>query len=356
MKKKILFLPDAGPQNPFQYQLIAFLEKNGFEVAKGKSRRFLATWKATRQHKPDVIYYDWIQSFILGKSLPVTLLKCVLFWLEIQYLVQIRRIPIVHTLHNMRNHARRWVKIEKWMYQFFLRKCSRIRVYSDTTRTKATRFFQLNPDRLFVLPDIPYHYYYPNTVTRAESRAFLHLNETAFVYLFVGMVKPYKGLEECIQTFAQLDIPDAWFIIAGASDNKTYEQSIRKKAESCDRILYHSSFVKLEEIQYYMNAADVVLLPFKNVEHSGSVDLALSFGKPIITRRTPFLQELLSHQAALLFTKKEKPLAMALKQAQAVELDEICKQNFAIADQFMPDQMLDFFQFATATARSTVAQ
>lgn len=344
MKKKILFLPDAGPQNPFQYQLIAFLEKNGFEVAKAPSRRFLATWKSIRQHRPDIVYYDWIQSFILGKSLPVTLLKCLLFWLEIQYLVHIRRTPIVHTLHNMRNHARRWVKIEKWMYRFFLRHCSRIRVYSDTTRTKAARFFQLDASRIFTVPDIPYHYYYLNTATRTESRTFLKLDEKEFIYLFMGMVKPYKGLEECIDTFARLAMPGTRFIIAGASENKGYERSIREKADKSASILYHALFVKPEEVQYYMNAADVVVLPFKNVEHSGSVDLALSFGKPVITRRTPFLRELLAHQSELLFNKKEKTLELAVQQAQAVDLDSIGKRNFAMADAFKPEEMLAFFR------------
>ncbi len=66
--KKILVLPDAGLDNPFQHQLVSLLRQGGFEVKTVTSKRFWATASALRHYQPDFIYYDWIQSFTIGRT------------------------------------------------------------------------------------------------------------------------------------------------------------------------------------------------------------------------------------------------------------------------------------------------
>ena len=343
MNRKILFLPDAGYVNPFQQQLMRFLQGNGLKVCSAPSRRFFATWRAVRQHRPDIIYFDWIQSFIIGRNLPVTLLKCLTFTLEILYLTKIRRIPVLHTLHNLRNHAKRQVGIERWMYRFFLRHCTRIRVYSPTTITKARRLFGIPTDHFRVIQDVPFHYFYPNNSGFAKSRQHLGMDEYAFVYLFLGMVKPYKGLEDLIAAFGQLNDPKARLVIAGISESAEYARQIQRLADGDPRITYHNRFVAIEDVQHYLNAAQVVVLPFRNVEHSGSMDLALSFGKPIISLETRFFAELLSHQQPLLFNHSDGALLDALQNAQRMDLDAIARRNFQIADSVNHRDLLPFF-------------
>ncbi len=344
MKKKILFLPDAGHINPFQVQLVRFLEESGLEVNKAPSRRFFATWRAVNKYRPDVVYFDWIQSFIIGKNLPITLLKCLTFSLEILYLTKIKRIPVLHTLHNLRNHAKRQVGMERWMYRFFLKRCSRVRIYSETTRVKARRLFGIDTSRFMVIQDIPFHYYYRNTSTVAESRQFLKLDESAFVYLFLGMVKPYKGLEDLVAAFKQVKDTELRLIIVGMSDSPAYAQTIQELVKEDRHIKYHNQFVADEQVQYYLNAADVMVLPFRNIEHSSSIDLALSFRKPIITRRTPFLERLLQHQREILFANPtDLPETLRTAKQEKEKLRKIGEQNFAIANQSNFREFKNFF-------------
>lgn len=344
MNRKILILPDAGYVNPFQQQLMRFLQGNGLKVCTAPSRRFFATWRAVRQHRPNIVYFDWIQSFIIGRNLPVTLLKCFTFALEILYLTKIRRIPVLHTLHNLRNHGKRQVGIERRMYRFFLRHCTRIRVYSPTTITKARRLFGIPTDHFRVIQDVPFHYFYPNNSGFAESRNHLGMDESAFVYLFLGMVKPYKGLETLIAAFRKLEDPQLRLVIAGISDSPEYARQIQHLADGDLRITYQNQFIAIKNVQYYLNAAQVVVLPFRNVEHSGSMDLALSFGKPVISLETPFFVELLSHQRTLLFNHSDGALLDALQNARRVELSAISRRNFQIADNGNHRDLLPFFR------------
>jgi beta-1,4-mannosyltransferase len=329
--KKILVLPDAGPENPFQYQMIDFLRKSGFEVVKELSRRFFATTAAVRKHNPDVVYFDWIQSFILGKTLPVTLLKCLCFILECLYLIHIRRIPIVHTLHNIHNHAELWLNIERVVYTWFLRRCTRIRVYTQETKDKVISIFGLDPGKIKLVYDVPFHHYYPNEVSKAESRHYLNVPQEAFVYIFLGMVKPYKGIEDLIAAFRKIASQEDILMIVGASDRPSYADSIKSLVADDSRIIFQNEFVAVPQVQYYFNAANVVVLPFKNIEHSSSVDLAMSFAKPIITLKTKFMHSLLQHQRTLLFDEPEN-LPEKLFEAKKLDLAEIGRVNFTIAD------------------------
>ncbi|QHT70692.1 glycosyltransferase family 4 protein [Rhodocytophaga rosea] len=329
--KKILVLPDAGPENPFQYQMIDFLRKSGFKVEKEVSRRFFATTAAVKKHQPDVVYYDWIQSFILGKTLPITLLKCMCFMLECLYLIHIQRIPIVHTLHNIHNHAGLWLNIEKVVYTWFLRRCSRIRVYTQETKDKVISIFGLNPERIKLVYDVPFHHYYPNEVSRTESRQHLHIPQASFVYIFLGMVKPYKGIEDLIAAFRKIASLNDILMLIGASDRPVYADSIKSLVADDSRIIFQNEFVAVPQVQYYFNAADAVVLPFKNIEHSSSVDLAMSFAKPIITLKTKFMHSLLQHQSTLLFDEPAD-LANKLQEAKNLNLADIGQINFTIAD------------------------
>jgi glycosyltransferase involved in cell wall biosynthesis len=340
---KILVLPDAGPQNPFQYQMIGLLEQNGYTVIKASRKRFFATLSAFNIHQPDIVYYDWIQSFVLGKTLLITLIKCVCFFLEIQYIVHIRKKPVFHTLHNMHNHAKRWLWIERQIYTYFLNKCSRIRVYSQTTKNKIIKTFGVQPQKIYIIEDVPFHLYYPNNTTRQESRIRLGFTAHQYVYLFQGMIKPYKGIDDLITAFQEIKSTNDVLIIAGPTDNAAYVAHLRslinRQAENIHLI---NEYIAIEDIQFYFNAANAVVLPFKNIEHSSSIDLAMSFAKPIITLRTEFITALLSHQEELLFDNaadlKEKLLA-----AKSVDEHTIGKRNFHIADSSNYKEFLSFF-------------
>ncbi|MDO1446945.1 glycosyltransferase family 4 protein [Rhodocytophaga aerolata] len=340
---KILVLPDAGPQNPFQYQMIDLLKKNGYQVIKAPRRRFFATLSAFDKYQPDIVYFDWIQSFILGKTLVLTLVKCVCFFLELQYISRIKKKPILHTLHNMHNHAKRWLWIERQIYTYFLKKCYRIRVYSQTTKDKVVNIFKVNPDKIHIIEDVPFHLYYPNTVTREESRKFLNIPAQQYVYLFQGMIKPYKGIDDLLSAFKQMYSKDDMLIIAGPTDNPEYVSQLQTMAKDLSaHIRFVNEFIPIQHIQYYFNAANVVVLPFKNIEHSSSIDLAMSFAKPIITLRTEFLAALLPHQFGLLFTTiddlKEKMITV-----KTIDEQFVGRRNFLIADNSNYKEFLSFF-------------
>ncbi len=341
--KKILVLPDAGPENPFQYQLVDLLRKNNFQVDMGSKRKIGSPFLSVSKYQPDIIYFDWVHSFILGRWFIWSIIKSLVFYLELQYLTKIRRTPIVHTLHNLQNHAGKWLKLEKFVYGYFLKKCTKIRLYSEATKANAIQTFGLDPNKIYVIQDVPYHHYYPNQATREQSRDYLQLSPLNFTYVFLGGIKPYKGIKNLIRAFIEVANDNDRLIIAGKSDSPAYLETIESLAQLKTSIRLYHRFVKEDELQYFLNAADVVVLPFQRIDHSGSVDLAMSFAKSVITLKTPFLKKLLKHQESLLFEKVDD-LPLTLQRAKGENLEEIGKTNFILADSTNYKDLIKLFE------------
>ncbi len=331
MSRSVVILPDAGPENPFQYELANFLRQKDLQVHIGKKYTLGSTFRAIQAHRPDVLYFDWVHSFILGQSTPWTYFKSLVFVLEIVFVKYFKRIPISHTLHNLQNHAGLYLKLERVIYGFFLRNCTHIRVYSETTKAAAIDKFGLNPTKIAVIQDLPFHYYYQNKTTKSEARQQLQLADSQFVYLFFGEIKPYKGLHDLIPVFKNFAQPTDRLIIAGKSYDADYFETLQKLADNSETIIWQHRFIEDNEVQTFFNAADVVVLPFVRIDHSGSVDLAMSFSKPVVTLKTESMSKLLSNQTNLLF-ENPSDLPQCLQQAKEVDSQTIGQQNYITAD------------------------
>ncbi|HSN74173.1 MAG TPA: glycosyltransferase [Anaerolineae bacterium] len=153
---------------------------------------------------------------------------------------------------------------------------------------------------------IPHGHYidaYPNTISRNDARRALHLpasltvNHSPFTInrsltlLFLGLLRPYKGLEELLPAFRSLPDPNAALLIAGRPRPSDYAARLAAQVSDDPRVRWHPHFVPAAEVQLWMNAADAVVLPYRQITTSGAAMLAWSFGKPVIAPALPAFVE-----------------------------------------------------------------
>ena len=98
-------------------------------------------------------------------------------------------------------------------------------------------------------------------------------------------MRPYKGVTELLSAFAALPDADARLVIAGKALDDAYAARVTALAAADDRVRLDLGFVPDDELQVYLRAADVVATPFLEIFTSGSVLLAMSFGKAVIAPR-----------------------------------------------------------------------
>ena len=97
------------------------------------------------------------------------------------------------------------------------------------------------------------------------------------VVLFLGLIRPYKGLDVLLDAWRRLS-PDAELWIAGMP--RMDVAALRDASPSSVRWI--PRFVSDAEVAALFRAADVAVLPYREIDQSGVLFSALAFGTPMI--------------------------------------------------------------------------
>jgi glycosyltransferase involved in cell wall biosynthesis len=172
--------------------------------------------------------------------------------------------------------------------------------------------------------------YYPNTIARSKARSLLALTESEFVFLFLGLCRPYKNLETLINAFEQLPGKPV-LLVAGQFQDAAYERTIRAAINrSPSRIILHSGFVRNEDMQIYLRACNVVVTPYREILTSGSAILALSFGRPVIAPAIGCLRELIVEGCGFLYDSSQQ--LGGLRDAMQASMEAIFDEMHIMAE------------------------
>jgi glycosyltransferase involved in cell wall biosynthesis len=132
------------------------------------------------------------------------------------------------------------------------------------------------------------------------------------VILSFGLLRPYKGLENLLEAFAQ--VPDAELWIVG-NPRMEVEPLHELAALSGARVRFVTRFVEDAEIPAIFRRADIVALPYLDAEHSGVLYTGLAFGKPLVLSAVGGFPEVAEAGAARLVAPGDTAaLAAALRE------------------------------------------
>jgi glycosyltransferase involved in cell wall biosynthesis len=146
------------------------------------------------------------------------------------------------------------------------------------------------------------------------------------VILFFGLLRPYKGVDTLLEGFRRIEGAELWVV-----GNPRMELGpLHELAdESPGRVRFLTRFVEDAEIPALMRRADVVVLPYRDVEHSGVLYAALAFGKPMVLSAVGGFPEVAELGAARL-VPPEDPVALAAELTELVE-DEAARAELGKA-------------------------
>jgi glycosyltransferase involved in cell wall biosynthesis len=134
------------------------------------------------------------------------------------------------------------------------------------------------------------------------------------VILFFGLLRPYKGIDTLLEAFRRVTGAELW--IAG-NPRMDIEPLRALAAEAPGRVRFLPRFVEDAEIPAIMRRADVVVLPYRDAEHSGVLYAALAFGKPLVLSAVGGFPEVAAQGAAQL-VPPEDPAALAATLSELV--------------------------------------
>jgi glycosyltransferase involved in cell wall biosynthesis len=202
---------------------------------------------------------------------------------------------------------------------------------------------------LFVIPHPHFIGIYPRSASREQARSILGIPADAFIYGFFGSIQPYKGIEELIESFRRLPDDDAWLVIAGGNSRQPeYLDTIHERADSLPRIVLRTyQRAPSEELTRVMQASDVIVLPFRATTTSGTLMLALSWGRPVIAPALGCLPMTVPPLAGILYDPTASdPLPQAMTELRRMDLVRASDAAVAAARRF------DWDEIAAATLRA----
>lgn len=302
--------------NPYLRNLSENLERLGARVDDFSFRRALRErYDVLHLHWPDLHLHARSSLRCLVKHARLALLFVLLRW---------RKTRIVWTMHNLQPHEPH-PPLGEWLFpRWFPRLCTHVIALTRSGMDSAVAAYPaLRNKCAAVISHGHYRDSYPHAPPRSSCRDQLGLDDR-FTFLFLGNIRPYKNVPALIEVFRELPHPHVRLVIAGQLGHTMNADELRQLAAEDSRIRLLPEFVPADRVPLYVGAADVMVLPFRRIENSGSVFLALSFNRAVLAPSLGSLPEMQAQVGARWLTLYDGQLTTEhLSQAMdSVRIDE----------------------------------
>ena len=195
---------------------------------------------------------------------------------------KLRGTRILFVCHNVLPHE--GFPMKDALARRVLRKGDAFIVHSGQDAEDLKR---LVPDPLFIHGVHPaYNQFLKRGVTKEQARRELGIPEDREVLLFFGYIREYKGLKHLIRALPAIRAgrPKACLCVVGdfwENNRPEYEQLIRE-AGAEDAVTLVDGYLPDDKVEPWFAAADLCVLPYESATQSGVIQIAYSFGLPVV--------------------------------------------------------------------------
>lgn len=228
---------------------------------------------------------------------------------------------VVLTVHNVNTEKRdnKDSALNRFTLRVQYRLADHLFVHTEKMKQELISEFGVQTTRISVIP-LGINNFAPQTdLTPAEAKRLLGIRQDEKAILFFGRITPYKGLEILVEAF-QKSLPPAdnyRLMIAGRPEEATeatywvpIREALREDVQK-GRVLLRAEHIPDAETELYFKAADVLVLPYRDIYQSGILFLGYSFGLPTLAANVGSLKdEMMEGRTGFLF-KPEDPADLA---------------------------------------------
>lgn len=311
-KPTVYMWPKVSPYNKYSELLTKSIEDNGLHVEHYDKRN------ALKPAKGDIVHMHWPSYSYQASSFPLTVVKSIMYAALLLFF-KLRGVRLFWTVHNIWPHSTGKTKWDRWMRKYILAVCNKGFVLSESVKQEVVDTFGVSPDKLVVTPHG--HYVDAYAVNGVDIRKRFDIPPEQFLFLFVGRINPYKGIERLVDAFRALKLDSVGLLIAGKVDDG-YSLDFIDEAND-PRIKVYPQFVDDNELVDYLQAGNVMVLPYNQITTSGSAILALSHYKPVVAPKLGSLSEYISEGCGILYDPADpEGLRKALEQSVHLNMKE----------------------------------
>ncbi len=195
---------------------------------------------------------------------------------------------IAWTIHNLVPHEHADNAVDLAAYQAFAERADLIVHHCERSRELLSDSYRL-PDRQQSLVSPHGHYgAYPDDTDRKTARERLGIDSNAVVFVHFGNLRGYKGIDGVFEAFDALRLKNKFLVVAGQYTRgpgirgRLYNLRLTAMERFGRNRLLRLGAIAQNEIQWYLNAADALVLGHRRGLNSGVAVLGMTFGKLVI--------------------------------------------------------------------------
>jgi beta-1,4-mannosyltransferase len=280
---KIIAYPafSARERNPYTRLLYRNMSA---EVSDFSYRRLMTS-------RCDILHLHWPEWELNAFSNPTEAAARLRFKLLAIDCLKARGAKVFWTVHNLKAHDGLHPRLEKWFWAAFIKRIDAFIALTQSGRAAAIEHFpSLERVPGYVIPHGHYRDEYPND-SAADAREQLGISRHATVLLFFGQIREYKNVPELIRAFRESH-GNTVLCVAGKPNSDGLTTEVRREAALDPRVLLHLHDVPNERVPIYFRAAELIVLPYRDILNSGTALLSLSFNRPVLVPDRGAMREL----------------------------------------------------------------
>lgn len=233
----------------------------------------------------DLVHYQWLTLEAIDASLLA------------------RGVPRVFTAHNvLRRGAGR---VQRQGARRVVARSDAVVVHTRAGARAVTDRYGADPTRVRVIPHGAFDYLTAQPDERPLPPELAAVEGP--VVLSFGILRPYKGTDVLIEAFGGIEGAELWVVGRPWMDIEPLRAAA---ARSGTTVRFVDRFVAEAELPAYFRRADVVALPYREIDQSGVLYTALAFGKAIVASRIGGFEEVAEDHGALVPVPPGDPIAL----------------------------------------------
>lgn len=303
---------DQKSENPPKNQLKIFRRKIAWTTRRIlRGFRYIIEWIHLTNYlvkqRPDIIQFGKIE-----------------FPFESFFLAWLKRNGIILTqvCHEFELRERKdgyFAHLTNQLYASVYKNFSIIFLHGENCRQRFLSLFSIPSEQTFVIHMGNESLFLTQASTFSSNkdiRQRYRFTSDESIILFFGILQPSKGLPDLLRAFALVyqQNKKTRLIIAGFPSKVINVSELKKLASNLaisDVVTFDTRYIPIEEVGPLMELASVVVYPYRNSTQSASLQVAYTFGRPVVATRVGGLTEVVKDGRSGFLVPPESPNDLA---------------------------------------------
>lgn len=209
-------------------------------------------------------------------------------WIMLLMFLRWRGVTLVWTVHNAEPHECYHPDIARRTVHHTIKQCHTVITHHYATRTYLNDHYPHNTP-IQIIPHGHAKHPFGPLPSRRTARQQLGFDNDTPVFLYLGMIRRYKGIELLIDAMELL--PHVHLIVAGHPADRAYLSELHHLTARRINVTLRPRFLPDNEAGVYLAACNALVLPYRNITTSGMLVAAQAAGVVCIVPNLPSLLE-----------------------------------------------------------------